>query len=823
MCVALTVLAASLLLVLSARVASHAQPSLASSISSVTDFYVPGSFPWGTAFDSSGRVWVALPGCDLAPSCPSSTPPGKLALFDPAVQNWATVVSLPAGYGQPVFVAVDAGGNVWFTMPVTNAIGVYDPVSATVSQWAVPTPAAGPWDIALDSTGKVWFTEHYVNQIGSFDPNSQAFHEVATPASNSNPYGIAVDASNNIWFTENTDSVALIGEYTHLGVLNEYKIRNTPTGGSGLTPHLITIDPNGNVWWSEGWATAIGTLNVAAAQPGTNNGVTEYTYTPSCGSCGSHTSGISADKQGFIWLDDSLQNTFGSFPTGGGSFSFYNSPGNHPHDGLNVDSQNRIWFDEEFSNKLAEAIQGTPTPTPTAPSTTSTPTPTPTSTSTPAPSPTSGSTLGTDTFQRANQSLWGTASDGQSWGGDANTQSAFSISGNTGLVSNTGGNSYSAVLGPTATDAEVFASGSLSTYSNSNFGVVLRWTNGNNWYKAYIDGGSLVLQKRVKGAISTLAHVPFKATAGTSYTIHFEAVGSTLSANVWASSGSEPSGWMVTANDSNLSAGFCGMRFLTQGGTATMTSFLADTPGGPGSPTPTATPTSTPTATPTTLPTSTPTLTVTPTTAPTTTPTTISTSTPTPSPTPGNTLGTDTFQRANQSLWGTASDGQSWGGDANIQSVFSISNNAGLVSNTGGNSYSAVLGPQAANAEVFVSGSLSTYSNSNFGGVLRWTNGNNWYKAYIDGGSLIIQRRVNGITSILASVPFKATAGTSYTIHFEAVGSTLSANVWASSGSEPTGWMVTASDTSFTSGFCGMRFLTQGGTATITSFLAKSL
>ncbi|MGH2498008.1 MAG: virginiamycin B lyase family protein, partial [Ktedonobacteraceae bacterium] len=411
--VALVMMAASIFLAVESGIRTHAQSALASSISSVTDYYVPGSDPWGTAFDSSGRVWVALPGCDLAPSCPSSTPPGKLALFDPTAQSWVTVVSLPAGYGQPVFVAVDHSGKVWFTMPVTNAIGMYDPVATTVSQWAVPTAAAGPWGIAIDTNGKVWFTEHYVNQIGSFDPNAQTFHEIATPASNSNPYGITVDASNNIWFTENTDAVALIGEYTTQGVLKEYKIRNTPTGGTGLTPHLITIAPNGNIWWSEGWVSAIGTLNVAVAQPGTNNGVTEYSYTPSCGTCGSHTSGISADKQGLIWLDDSLQNTFGSFPVGGGSFSFYNSPsGGHPHDGLNVDSQNRVWFNEEFANKLAEALQGssTPTPTPTS-TTTSTPTPTSTTTSTPTPTPTTtpGTTLGTDTFQRANQSLWGNA------------------------------------------------------------------------------------------------------------------------------------------------------------------------------------------------------------------------------------------------------------------------------------------------------------------------------------------------------------------------------------------------------------------------------
>ena len=463
---------------------------------------------------------------------------------------------------------------------------------------------------------------------------------------------------------------------------------------------------------------------------------------------------------------------------------------------------------QEFSNKLAEAIQGSGSPTPT-------PTSTPAATSTPL----SVTPLATDIFQRANQSHWGTASDGQTWGGDANSQTAFSISGNTGLVSNTGSASYSAVLGPQATNAEVYATGSISSFSNSNFGDVLRWTNGNNWYKAYIDGGHLIIQKKVSGTTTILASVPFAATAGSSYTVHFRVVGSTLTAKVWATSGSEPSGWMITASDSALASGYCGMRFLTQSGTTTVTSFQANALGGSGSSTPTPTPTSTstPTPTPTSTPTPTPTLTNTPTPTPT------LTNTPTPTPTPGAVLATDTFQRANQSHWGTASDGQTWGGDANSQTAFSISGNTGLVSNTGSASYSAVLGPQATNAEVYATGSISSFSNSNFGNVLRWTNGNNWYKAYIDGGHLIIQKKVSGTTTILASVPFTATAGSSYTIHFRVVGSTLTAKVWAASGSEPSGWMITASDSALASGYCGMRFLTQSGTATVTSFQAKSL
>ena len=61
------------------------------------------------------------------------------------------------------------------------------------------------------------------------------------------------------------------------------------------------------------------------------------------------------------------------------------------------------------------------------------------------------------------------------------------------------------------------------------------------------------------------------------------------------------------------------------------------------------------------------------------------------------------------------------------------------------------------------------------------------------------------------------------TIHFRAVGSTLTANIWPSSGTEPGTWMLTATDAGLTSGRAGLRLLTNTGTATITSFQANAL
>jgi len=563
--------------------AVHAQKATRKS-TTVTDFYAPaGSYPWGTTFDSRGRVWLAMPGCDPAPQCQSGTAPGKIDVYDPSTGGWPAVYTLPAGYGQPLFLAFSKNGNLWFAMPMSNSIGMFNPTNNTFQSWGVPTDAAGPWDIAVDAQGIVWFTEHYVNKIGAFNPTNQTFTEIATTSANSQPYGITVDSLDNVWFTENNPANPMIAEYpAHGGGLREYPV---PTSGSnGLTPHMIVADKNDNIWWSEGWVGKIGKLQPALASPGTSSGMTQFAYQPPCKNCGKHTSGISVDGSGNVWFDDSLQSIYGSFSSGG-AFAFYNTPSSnaHPHDGLNVDAQNRVWFNEEFINKLAFAPQaGTPTPvvstSPTVVPTTATATPT--MTPTPAITPTAtplpqGQPLGNDTFQRANQIAWGNASDGQVWGGDANTANVFSLVNNVGIVASSG-NSYSAVLGKAAPNAQVVASGSLSSYNNANIGVVLRWTDGNNWYKAYSNGNTFYIQKKVAGSGTFLASTAFVAQANTSYTIRFQAVGAILSAKIWATSGTEPSGWTLTTTDSSLTAGYCGLRVLTQGGTAAFTAFRAN-------------------------------------------------------------------------------------------------------------------------------------------------------------------------------------------------------------------------------------------------------
>jgi hypothetical protein len=202
------------------------------------------------------------------------------------------------------------------------------------------------------------------------------------------------------------------------------------------------------------------------------------------------------------------------------------------------------------------------------------PTPTPSPSSTVTATPTQGTTLSQDTFQRPDQSLWGTASDGNIWSGDANKSSVFSISGNTGQISN-GSGLYNALLGPVTTDADVLFSGSISAFTNTNLGAVLRWTDNNNWYRAYIDGTKLTVQKRVNGTMTAIGSTAFAAIGGTSYSLRFRVVGTTLFVKTWHSSNSEPTNWMITVSDTALSSGYGGLRVRMQSGvTGSYSSFL---------------------------------------------------------------------------------------------------------------------------------------------------------------------------------------------------------------------------------------------------------
>ncbi len=185
-------------------------------------------------------------------------------------------------------------------------------------------------------------------------------------------------------------------------------------------------------------------------------------------------------------------------------------------------------------------------------------------------------------------------------------------------------------------------------------------------------------------------------------------------------------------------------------------------------------------------------------------------------------LAEDSFTgRTTSSVWGRASDGHLWGGDANAAAGFSVENGEGQIEGTG--AFDAVLGPVTANADVTVEGSLERFEGggTNMGVVLRWKDTKNWHKAYLDGSMLVIARSVAGQITALASIPFPALGGLCYRIRFRAVGTRLWAKAWPMLAPEPA-WWLGVSDNSFGEGRSGIRVLLQPDCdARISSFVAR--
>jgi hypothetical protein len=185
----------------------------------------------------------------------------------------------------------------------------------------------------------------------------------------------------------------------------------------------------------------------------------------------------------------------------------------------------------------------------------------------------SQSILAQDTFQRPNQLFWGTASDGQRWSADAISSQSFAIINHSGQVAN-GNGIYDATIGPHTSDSEVMFSGLLNHFASASIGALLRWTDANNLYKAYLDGTHLILLKKVAGNVTVLKTVAFAAQDGVLYSFRFRVVGSLLSAKVWPTDQVEPAGWMITAIDNALGFGYGGLRVVVQSTTnAVITSF----------------------------------------------------------------------------------------------------------------------------------------------------------------------------------------------------------------------------------------------------------
>ncbi len=113
---------------------------------------------------------------------------------------------------QPVFPLVGSmtagpDGNIWFTEPYQNEMGMFDINTHLVNQFTMPLADTQPQAIALGGDGNLYFTEGGQNKIGQLNPISHVVTNFAfeppSYTTNDQAEGIAPGPNDTIWFVTN--------------------------------------------------------------------------------------------------------------------------------------------------------------------------------------------------------------------------------------------------------------------------------------------------------------------------------------------------------------------------------------------------------------------------------------------------------------------------------------------------------------------------------------------------------------------------------------------------------------------------------------------
>jgi virginiamycin B lyase len=181
--------------------------------------------------DADGRVWFVGQKGDY------------VAHLDPATGTF-TRVELEEGTG-PHNVIVD-GRDVWFSGNRKAYIGRLNPATGEIRKYPMLAgKAEDPHTLAMGAGGRLWFTAQMSNAVGTLDTRTGDIRLVDLPSAGSRPYGMVVDPKGRPWFDEfGSDTLGTVDPTTL--ELVEY-----PLAQAGTRPRRIGLTSDGGVWYTD--------------------------------------------------------------------------------------------------------------------------------------------------------------------------------------------------------------------------------------------------------------------------------------------------------------------------------------------------------------------------------------------------------------------------------------------------------------------------------------------------------------------------------------------------------------------------------------------
>jgi virginiamycin B lyase len=287
---------------------------------------VPGSVPHDSAVDAKGNIWFTL------------QETGHIARFNPDTHEWKLFKVLTPDSG-PHGLVSDAFGDIWFTENYAGKIGRLNPKTGAIAEFTPPT-AKDPHTPVFGPDGALWFTAQNSNVIGRLDMETGKIAEYGVPTQNAHPYGIVSAGDGALWFCELTGG--------KLG-------RVDPRGGSiteyapserGVKPRRL-VAVSGAIYFTDSGGGRLGRLTLADKK---------FKFWDSPSGNNSEPYGIAADSSGKIWYEESGAgaNKLVRFDPAVEVFRTYPMPApNSSVRNMARDAKGRLWLPLSLANKIA--------------------------------------------------------------------------------------------------------------------------------------------------------------------------------------------------------------------------------------------------------------------------------------------------------------------------------------------------------------------------------------------------------------------------------------------------------------------------------------
>ena len=222
---------------------------------------------------------------------------------------------------EPLGLAVDAAGGVWYTDAPRRAISRIS-TDGNVRSFPLSTAIVRLGRLAVAPDGGVWFADATTWSVTRLKDGVFTRHDVG--AFRATPFGVAVDPHGTVWAT--LQSVNKLARISADGQVAQFDV---PTRGSGVGD--VAIDRSGAVWFLEFGANKIGRF--------ADGRFTEFTIPTSSAGL----TALAAAPDGSLWFTEHRAGQLGRLRDGRVSEVRLPRADARPF-GVAVDADNNVWY-----------------------------------------------------------------------------------------------------------------------------------------------------------------------------------------------------------------------------------------------------------------------------------------------------------------------------------------------------------------------------------------------------------------------------------------------------------------------------------------------